>query len=102
LLLYELGAEVAAVRQTVTADDRQCDMMSHACGLFVSEQVSSRRFEELHHRRVIERWGIRHVDDHRRATHDFGESLAGERVNTGRGGGRHSLVALLTEIPYDL
>jgi hypothetical protein len=47
------------------------------------EQVGDRRPEELD-RRVVERWRVRYVDDHRGACKNLGQSLAGECVHTGR------------------
>jgi len=40
LLLNDLGSEVAAFGQPFGSNDRECDVMSHACGRFMSEEVT--------------------------------------------------------------
>ncbi len=80
----ELRLEVPALRgQLIGAHHRQRDVVTDP-GIFLGrEQVRGRRAEELD-RRVVERWRVRHVDDHLGARENLGQSLARERVHTGR------------------
>ena len=82
LLLRDLCAEVAAFGQAFGSDDRQRDVMADAGGCFGVEEVAGRRFEELEHCRVLERRGVRHVDDDRSACEGVGESLTGQSCST--------------------
>jgi hypothetical protein len=57
--------------------------MSHAGCSRVLEEVPSRRGEEFHDGRLLERRRVRNVDDDRRALKGFREPLAGESVDAG-------------------
>src|SRR5882757_2538665 len=65
------------------------------------EHVRGRRAEELD-RRVVERRRVRHVDDHRGASEDLGQTLAGERVHTGRRSRGDGVVTAFGQGAYQL
>ena len=58
-------------------------MVTNAGALLGREPVRRRRAEELD-RRIVERWRVRHVDDHLGAREDVVQSLARDCVHTGR------------------
>ena len=97
VLLGQLGAEVAALRQAVGADDRQRDVMPHAGGRFRGEQVAAGGLEELQDRLVLERRRVRHVDDDLGAGERLGQPLAGDGVDARVGRCRQDLMALLAK-----
>src|SRR5690348_7602783 len=76
--------------------------MPHARGHLRRKYVRGRRLEEVHHRRVLERWRVRDVDDDVGALHDLGQSLACDRVDAGVRRGRYYFVAFVTELVDDL
>ena len=76
LLLRDLGPEVAALRHSVAAHDRQGHVMAHARRGFGGKEIDGRSLEELQHRRVFERGRVRHVDDDGGAGEDLGQPLA--------------------------
>jgi hypothetical protein len=61
--------------------NRQRDMMAHACNRFRLKEIVGRCFEEPQHCRVLERGGVRHVDDHSGTGDGFGQTLAREGVD---------------------
>jgi hypothetical protein len=74
----------------------------HTRGRLGREQVAGRRLEELEHRRVLERGGVRHVDDHRGALQSLRQSVAGERVDAEFGRRRDGLVTVRAEARHEL
>jgi hypothetical protein len=80
-LLGDLGTEVATFGEAFGSYDRQRDVMAHACRSFSLKEVAGRSFEELQRCRALERWEVRHVDDYSGTVEDFGQALAGERVD---------------------
>ena len=66
------------------------------------EEVAGRGPEEVHHRVVLERRRVGHVDDHVGAVERVGQALAGERVDAGVGDGGDGLVAVLAELGDEL
>src|SRR5512132_384347 len=81
-LLGDLRTEVAALGKAFGSHDRQGDVMAYPCRSLGLEEIAGRRLEELQHCRVLERWGVRHVDGHRGSVEGFGQPLAGGRVHT--------------------
>ncbi len=82
LLLSHLRAEVAVLWKSVGPNYGQRNVMPHSRSRFVSEEVASRSLKELHHRCILERWRIRHVDDNLGIFQNFGKPLASQRVDT--------------------
>src|SRR5437016_1786441 len=76
-------------------------MADAGCGFGV-EEIAGRRAEELHHRRFLERRGVRDVDDDGGAVEDLGQSLARERVDAGVRCGRYRFVAVLAKLGDEL
>jgi len=82
LLLGELRAHVAAFGKSLRADDRQRDMMAHACRRLGLEQICGRRLEKLQCRSAIKCWRVGEVYNNRRFCERIGESAAGHGVDT--------------------
>ena len=76
--------------------------MRHAGGCRVLEKVARGRGEELHDRRVLERRGVRDVDDDRRALEGFSQALAGEGVDARVRRCRHGLMAVFPQSGHEL
>src|ERR1044071_8770718 len=76
--------------------------MSHPRFGFGSEEVASRRLEERKGRRVLERWRVRHIDDHRGASQSARQALPRDRVDARIGRRRQCVVAVLTKPPDKL
>jgi hypothetical protein len=64
--LRDLGAEMAALREPIGADNRKRDVMPDARLDFRPEQIAARRFEEGPNGVVLERRGIGEIDRRRR------------------------------------
>jgi hypothetical protein len=65
--------------------------------------VARRRgLEEVHHRRVVPRGRVRHVDDDLSALERLLQSVTGERVDPGVGRRRKRVLARLAELPDEL
>jgi hypothetical protein len=77
-------------------------MVSDACAGFRGQEVAGRCLEELQHRRVLERGGVRHVDDDRGARDGLRQSVAGEHVDARVGRRRDGLTAVLVELGHEL
>ena len=93
VFLSHLRAEVTAREQAIGADDRQGHMMADAGGRFGGVDVAAGRFEEVQNGLVLERGGVRYVDDNGRTGECVGEPLAGKRVDArGRGRGHDFMV----------
>ena len=87
--------------RTIGAHHRQRDMVANP-GIFLGrEQVRGRGAEELH-RRIVERRRVRHVDDHRGSLQDLGQTLARERVHTGRGSGGDGVMTVFGQRVHQL
>src|SRR5262245_56983206 len=95
--LSVLRSEVGTVGHTLGSHHGQRDVMPHTGCCGVLQKVTRGCGEELHDRRVLERWGVRDVDDDRRALKDLSQSLAGQRVDTRVWRSRDSFVALFVE-----
>ena len=80
-LLGHLCTEVAAIRQAIRADDRECNVMAHASGGFGGKQIAARRLEELHDGRIFERGRVRQVDNDLSPGQRFRQPLACQRVD---------------------
>ena len=63
VFLGHLRAEVTTGKQTIGADNRQRDVMSHAGGRFGGKEVAPRGLEERQDCLVLERRRVRHVED---------------------------------------
>ena len=98
LLLRELRTEIAAIRESVGADDRQRDVVPHAGGRFRGQDVPRRGLEEVQHRRVVPDGRVRHVDDDLGTLERVGQPLARERVDAGVRRRRERLVAVLRAV----
>ena len=77
-------------------------MVAHACGRLGGEEIAAGRLEELHGGRAIERRRVGHIDDHLCAGKHFGESFAGDRVDTRVGRGGYRLMTLIAKLLDDL
>src|SRR5262249_10089085 len=66
------------------------------------EDVAGRRFEELERSCVLERWGVRHVDNDCRALEGLGETLTGEGVDAGVQGRGHGFVTVVAQVLDEL
>jgi hypothetical protein len=78
---WALLADVAAFREAFGSHHRQRDVMADVRDGFGVEEVGSRCLEELHGCRVLERRGVRHVDDDSSSVECFGQALASECVH---------------------
>jgi hypothetical protein len=102
VLLHDLRAEIAGLRQPVAPDHRQRDVVPQARLLASLDQVPGDGAEERHHVVVGERRRVRHVDHHLGVLQHLLEALAGERVHAGGWRRRHRVVAVLGQLAHDL
>ena len=102
LLLCDLGAEVAALREPLGSHDRQRDVMADIGRRFCREQGARRRLEELQDGGGFERGGVGHVDDDRGTFDDLGHALTRQRVDARVGGRRHRVVIARAEVGDEL
>jgi hypothetical protein len=102
LLLGDLCAEVAALREAVGAHNGQGNVMAHTGDGFRRQHVPGRRLEELHYRRVVPRGSVRDVDDDLRILERLGEPFSRDRVHAGVRRGRERLVARVAELVDEL
>ena len=98
----ELPLEVAALRgQLIGAHDRERDMVTNPGVLLGREHVGGRRAEELD-RRIVERRGVRDVDDNRGAGKNLGQTFACECVDAGRGRRGHCVMTMFGQGVHQL
>ena len=81
LLLSDLRPEVAALGQAFGSHDGQRDVMPDGCGRFGVDEVAGRRLEEFLRRGALERWSVRHVDDHVSTVQSSRKPVARKRVH---------------------
>jgi hypothetical protein len=101
-LLSVLRSEVGTVGYPLGSHHGQRDVMLHTGCCSVLEKVTRGGGEELHDRRVLERRGVRDVDDDRRALKGFGHTLAGEGVDARVWRCRHGLMAVFPQLGHEL
>jgi hypothetical protein len=102
LLLGDLRAQVAALREPVGTDDRHGNVVLHSGARRRLGQVARRGLEELEHRRVVPDGCVRCVDHDLGACKGLRHPFARDRVDAGLGRRGHCLMAVPLEAGDDL
>src|SRR5690606_38704794 len=96
-----LGPEVSAIGKPIGPDDRQDHMVADVRSFLGLEYAAGRSFEELPHRRVLERGRVRDVDDGFGAVEGSVEARPRHGVDTRAGGSGDGLVSLVGQYGND-
>jgi hypothetical protein len=100
--LRQLGAKIAAVLKLFGADDRKRDMVLHTRCCLGFDQILPGSLEEIHRRLILERRGVRHIDDDLRPFQRVGKALASDGVDPCIGRRRQCLMSELRQLADDL